>query len=301
MIIEALAMAVLVALMSLVGVLFFAKYSEKAGFGRYVAPVAVGVFLSLVLMELIPETVSVSEWGGAVIMLGFVSFYILAQFLHRRFHHLEADACDRKGAASMVLIGDAVHNFADGLVLGGAFLVDPAVGVVTAIGLALHEVPQEIAEFGVLMRAGYTRSRALLLNLSSASTIVLGTLTILLLSEHAGDWAWVLVGFAGGNLLFLAASDLLPRVHSDMKAYGGFYRSVVAIVLGFVLMTAILHWAHEKYGHGHVHDHDHGYAHEETNDHHDALLHDYDHDQEHHDEEHHDNHEEPLFDFRFVE
>lgn len=251
MILQAFAAAILVALISLVGVLFFGHDKRLIGFERYAVPVAVGVFLSLVLYELIPETLEAShEWGGIVVAIGFISFYVLSQKLHKHFHHHEAEDCDRKGAALLLLIGDGVHNISDGIILGGAFLIDPSIGFVVAIGLALHELPQEIVEFGVLIRAGYTRMQASLLNLLSASGIIVGLVLVLVLSEYVTDYVWVLTGLAAGNLLFLAASDLLPRIHGNLKNYGSIWNSTIAILIGFLVMTSILIWSHEKYEHG---------------------------------------------------
>jgi zinc and cadmium transporter len=184
-----------------------------------------------------------------------VSFYVLSNILHKRFHHLEADECDRKGAASLILIGDAVHNLADGFILGGAFLIDPAVGIATAIGLAIHEIPQEIVEFGILLRAGYSRTEAALRNLLSASSIVLGTLIIIFIAAHADEYVWILTGFAAGNLLYLAASDLLPRIHGQLKQYGGMNHAALSIVIGFAAMSLVITWTHEQFGHGHEDDH----------------------------------------------
>lgn len=257
MILEAIGVAILVALISVVGVVVFGHDKRLIGAERFVVPIAVGVFLSLVLNELIPETLEAShEWGALVVMLGFLAFYVLAHKLHQKYHH-EAEDCDRKGAAALVLIGDAIHNFADGIVLGGAFLIDPAVGVATAIGLALHEVPQEIVEFGILLRAGYTRSRAVMLNLLSASSIVFGTVLVILLSEHIAEYVWVLIGIAAGNLLFLAASDLLPRIHGNLTHYRSIWYSALSILLGFAMMTLVLEWAHGEIDGGvHLHEHE---------------------------------------------
>lgn len=245
MIFQALIVSIAVALISVIGVFFFGNNKKLIGIQKYVIPVAVGVFLSLVLTELIPETLELSpKWGGLTIAFGFIAFYVLANILHNKFHHLAEDDCNRKGAATLLLVGDSIHNFADGVILGGAFLIDPTVGIATAIGLALHEIPQEIVEFGVLIRAGYSKGRAALLNLLSASSIILGTLIIILVSEHAVDFVWIVTGIAAGNLLFLAASDLLPRIHGNLKNYGSIWHSTLAIILGFALMTTVLHWTH---------------------------------------------------------
>lgn len=251
--INALIAATLVALCSLLGALIFGNNKKLIGGERYVVPAAVGVFLSLVLFELIPETLAANElWGGIVVAAGFISFYTLSYILHDYFHRKAEEDCERKGAATLLLIGDGVHNLADGVILGAAFLVNPAVGIATAIGLALHEIPQEIVEFGVLIRAGYSRGEAAVRNLFSASTIVVGTIGTLLLAEYAEGSMWIITGFAAGNLLYLAASDLLPRVHDTVHKYGSFWYATIAIVLGFAVMTSVLIWTHETFGHGHV-------------------------------------------------
>jgi len=297
---EAILAAVCVALASLVGAVVFGGNKKLVGIERFVIPVAVGVFLSLVLFELIPETLAASPtWGGVAVAGGFLAFYVFAQFLHKRFHAAGVQDCDRKTSAALLLVGDAFHNLADGIILGGAFLIDPTVGVATAIGLALHEIPQEIVEFGVFIRAGYTRLQAAARNLLSASGIVVGTVLTLFVSAEGGAWVWILTGIAAGALLFLAASDLLPRIHGNLSTYGNIWYATLAIVIGFVGMTLILDWAHSQYGHGHAHathevghsDHEDHAAHDDHDDHDDHATND-GHD-DHDDHAAHDDHTEP--------
>lgn len=251
MLLEAMLAAAGVTLCSLIGVFFFGHNRHLVGAERYVVPAAVGVFLSLVLFELVPEALAANErWAGLVVAAGFIAFYILSYELHRYFHRHEAaeEDCAHKGAATLILIGDAIHNAADGVVLGAAFLVDPALGAAVAFGLALHEVPQEIVEFGVLLRGGYTRARAALLNLLSASTIFIGTFLTIALAAAFEDYVWMITAFAAGNLLYIAASDLLPRVHGSLRNYRSFWSTLAALVLGFGLMTALLSYAHSAFG-----------------------------------------------------
>ena len=255
---EAILASILVALCSLIGVFFFRDSKKLEGIERYVVPTAVGIFLALVLFELIPETLHANElWGGIIIGAGFILFYVLSYELHRYFHNQQSDDkdCDRKGAATLLLIGDAVHNTADGIILGTAFLIDPALGVVTAIGLALHEIPQEIVEFGVLIRGGYTRWQAAWRNLLSASSIVIGTIFTILLAEVAGEYLWIITGLAAGNLLYLAATDLLPRVHGNLKNYQSFWLTLLALVMGFVIMVTVISYTHDEIGHEHDSEH----------------------------------------------
>ncbi|MEZ4200282.1 MAG: ZIP family metal transporter [Candidatus Paceibacterota bacterium] len=256
MIFEAVIAAGAVALTSVVGALFFGN-KGLVGAQRYVVPMAVGVFLSLVLFELIPETLALSpEWGGIAVAFGFISFYVLASVLHKRYHHLEAEDCDRKGAAALLLIGmRCITPQMVSFSVVHFYLIQRLVWQRRLD--SLHEIPQEIVEFGVFIRAGYTRTEAVVRNLLSASTIILGTVGTLALAEHAAEFMWILTGVAAGNLLFLAASDLLPRIHGNLKNYGSIWNSTASIVLGFVLMTVVLVVTHETFGHGHEHDHEH--------------------------------------------
>lgn len=256
MIFKALLASLLVATVSLVGVFFFGNNKKLVGSQKYIIPVSVGVFLSLVLYGLIPETLESSpEWGASAVAFGFISFYLLANFLHKKFHHHEKDEdCDSKGAATLMLIGDGIHNIADGVVLGSAYLVDPTIGLVTAFGLAFHEIPQEIVEFGILLRAGYSKKKAAFLNFISACSIFLGTIFIFIVAEYAKDYVWIITGIAAGNLLFLAASDLLPRIHGSLKHYESIWHSAISITLGFIIMSVILTWTHSHFGHEYSHE-----------------------------------------------
>lgn len=285
MFIEAILAAGAVAVCSLIGALFFGDSRRLSGMERYIIPAAVGVFLSLVLFELIPETLHSNEtWGGVMVAAGFIIFYVLAYELHRHFHlkNLDDHDCDRRGAANLLLIGDAVHNVADGVILGAAFLIDPALGVATAVGLALHEIPQEIVEFGVLIRGGYSRFEAAWRNLLSASSIIIGTAGTLLLATHAEEYIWIITGLAAGNLLYIAATDLLPRVHGNLNNYSSFWNTVMAMVAGFAIMTTVLVYTHETFGHGHDHTDDMEHAGDHTEDDHHEDHHDHDeHDEDH--------------------
>ncbi len=268
-----------IALAAVVGALFFGNQKKLVGVQRFVVPMTVGVLLAFVLYELLPETLAMSPaYGGIAVAIGFIGFYILSNYLHQRYHDLAEDNCDRKTAASLLLIGDAVHNLADGVILGAAFLIDPTIGIATAIGIALHEIPQEIVEFGVLIRAGYSRGEAILRNLLSASTVVIGTIATILFASQFGEYLWVITGLAAGNLLFVAASELLPKIHGNLKNYGGIWNATLAIIVGFALMVLIIDWAHEQAPHDHGHGHDDHEIHDEHEDHED----------EHHDEDDHD-------------
>jgi len=252
---EALLAASSIALLSLLGAFIFRRHNHITGTHRFIVPIALGMFLGIVFFELIPETLHASEFGGPVaIVVGFLAFYLLSHIL-RTYHHHHHDHCDDcvpKSSAYMLLIGDAVHNIADGIVIATAFIVDPALGIAATIGVGLHEIPQEIAEYGVLIQAGYSRGKAALFNLLSASSIILGVL-VSFAFLHLGDYLWVLTGIAAGNLLYLAASDMIPELHGDQHR-GHFLSTFISTILGLLIIVALLQAAH---GDQHHEDEDH--------------------------------------------
>ncbi len=247
---EALVASLLVAGCSLVGAVFFGAKLSGGRLERYIIPLAVGVFLCLALYELLPEVVlAAPELGGLVIGLGFMSFYALAYLVHRYLHAHATEHNDKREAAILLMVGDSIHNFADGIVIGSAFLLAPEVGVAAALAIALHEIPQEIVEFGVLLRAGYRPLGAVIRNSLSASAVVLGSVITFAVAAQAGTYVWILSALAAGNLLYISATELLPRLHGSLSHYRSFWHVWVAILIGFMGMTAIISFAHEQLEH----------------------------------------------------
>lgn len=242
----ALIAAALIASLSLIGVFFFGKSGYLTGTHRYILPVAVGVFLGIVFFELIPETLEAShDFGPIAIIIGFLGFYLLSHILETYHHHHhdndEHDHCARSGAR-MLLMGDAIHNFADGIVIATAFMVNPVVGIAATLGIALHEIPQEIAEFGVLIQSGYTKKNALLLNALSASTSVVGVLLTYLFAQSLGTFSFILTGITAGNLLYIATADFIPELRHSHRDH--FARTFVATVCGVIVIALLVSLSH---------------------------------------------------------
>ncbi len=249
---ESFIAAGIVALLSLTGVFFFGNKGHLVGTHRFIIPAAIGMFLGVIFFELIPETLEASElFGGVAIVTGFLSFYVLSHFL-RTFHHHhndddEHDTHESKRSASMLLIGDAIHNIADGVVIVSAFLIHPAVGIAVTLGIALHEVPQEIAEYGVLIHAGYSKKKALFYNFFSALSIFIGV-SISIVFVNFGDYIWILTGLAAGNLLYIVASDLIPELQETTHK-DHFMKTFLSTLIGLIAITALITYTHELFGH----------------------------------------------------
>ncbi len=148
------------------------------------------------------------------VAFGFLVFFVLEQFLHYHHCHRASAEC-RQPLTYLVLIGDALHNFLGGLAVAAAIVTDLRLGAITWLAAAAHEIPQELGDFGVLMHGGWPKSRALVFNLLSASTFLLGSLLAYVASHQIE--VFFLVPFAAGNFLYIGASDLVPEVNKHRE------------------------------------------------------------------------------------
>ena len=179
---------------------------------------AAGSLLGGAFIHMLPAALEQAPVGGAMISLlaGFTVFFILEQFLH--WHHCSHAAADSsKPVTYLVLIGDTLHNFIGGIAIAGTFLIDIRLGVISWVAAAAHEIPQELGDMAILVHGGWSRRAALLFNLMSGMTFLAGGLLTYLVSGRLD--ISLLVPFAAGNFLYIAASDLIPEVikHEDFR------------------------------------------------------------------------------------
>ncbi|MFQ6052903.1 MAG: ZIP family metal transporter [Candidatus Bathyarchaeia archaeon] len=173
-------------------------------------------------LHLLPE--AIAEVGASspatlglfsYLLMGFCTFFVLEQFIE--WYHDHSGIHQKKPVSYLVLISDLIHNFIDGVVIAGSFLVDVQVGIATTLAIALHEIPQEMGDFGVLVYGGFKKSRALLWNYASAITVILGGAVGYYLGAVKGA-AVLLLPFAAGNFIYIASSDLIPEIkHGENK------------------------------------------------------------------------------------
>lgn len=198
---------------------------------------AAGSLLGGALFHMLPAALAVMPSIDAMLWVaaGFTLFFMLEQFLH--WHHCHrADAQCKKPLTFLILLGDALHNLLGGLSIAGVFLIDPRLGIAAWIAAAAHEVPQELGDFAVLIHGGWSKRGALLFNLLSGLTFLLGALLAYGLSRHV-DVSW-LVPLAAGNFLYIGASDLVPEVNKTHSFASGVVH-FVAFALGIGLLFAL--------------------------------------------------------------
>ena len=198
---------------------------------------AAGSMLGGALFHMLPAALAVMPAIDAMLWVaaGFTLFFVLEQFLHWHHCHRAETAC-KKPLTFLILLGDALHNLLGGLSIAGVFLIDPRLGIAAWIAAAAHEVPQELGDFAVLVHGGWSKRGALLFNLLSGLTFLLGALVAYGLSLHA-DVSW-LVPLAAGNFLYIGASDLVPEVNKTHSPASGVVH-FVAFALGIGLLFAL--------------------------------------------------------------
>ncbi|MEX1113257.1 MAG: ZIP family metal transporter [Patescibacteria group bacterium] len=200
---------------------------------------AAGTLLGGALLHMLPSAIATAGPRLSVfvwLLAGFVAFFGLEQFLHWHHGHDAVPGTERRPLTYLVLIGDGLHNLLGGMAVAGAFIADVRLGISAWIAAAAHEVPQELGDFGVLVHGGWSWRNALLFNVISASTFLVGGLLAYVASAQI-DVSFLLP-FAAGNFLYIAASDLVPEVkHNDRMRDNLIH--LLALIGGIVLLYAV--------------------------------------------------------------
>jgi zinc and cadmium transporter len=173
-----------------------------------------------------------------VVLASFVMFFVLEKLLWRHCHDR---ACPIHTFAYLNLFGDSVHNFIDGLIMAGSFMVSIPLGLITTLAVAAHEIPQELGDFGVLIYGGFKPRKALELNFVTALTAIAGGVLGYYFFPYLGGAMIYLLPFAAGGFLYIAASDLIPELHKEAntaRTVVSFALFLVGIVLMFVIKLA---------------------------------------------------------------
>ena len=231
---------ILVSLVSLVGI--FSLSLREEWIRKYIfifVSLAVGALLGDAFIHLIPEAFEESASSvGLFIIVGIIIFFILEKFLHWHHHGEDEGETHIHPVGKLVLFSDGVHNFIDGVIIGVSFMVSVPVGLATTLAVILHEIPQEIGDFAVLLHAGYSKKRALYLNFLSALFAILGTVVAFLLGESGEAFTTWVLPVAAGGFIYIATSDLIPELHKTKELRHSILE-LALVLLGVLSMLAL--------------------------------------------------------------
>jgi zinc and cadmium transporter len=210
---------------------------------------AIGALLGAVFLEILPH--AISSGGGlqavfSTVLGGILGFFVLEKLVLWRHCHVEdceahdhhADPNDHGRSGLMIVIGDAFHNFVDGILIAAAFLQSTDLGVVTAAAIIAHEIPQEIGDFVILLHSGYSKLSALALNLLSSLAMLVGALLAYFTLQASQEWIATVLALAAASMIYVAVADLIPGLHRrpELRATA---QQVVLIALGVGLIWLV--------------------------------------------------------------
>ncbi|MBS3157210.1 ZIP family metal transporter [Candidatus Woesearchaeota archaeon] len=196
-----------------------------------------GALLGDAFLHLIPEAVETisSEKVFLYVLIGFTLFFFIEKVLH--WHHCHKGHCETHSFAYMILVGDAIHNLLDGLIIAASFIASPVIGFTTTLAIILHEIPQELGDFGVLVHGGFKKTKALFLNFLTAVTAVIGGIIGYFISSES--IINFFLPFAAGGFIYIAASDLIPELKKEIE-FNKYILHFIIFLIGILAMYSLL-------------------------------------------------------------
>jgi zinc and cadmium transporter len=241
----ALASVILVSLLSVIGIVFLSISEAKLKRIVFVlVSLAVGSLFGDVFIHLLPQAFEKLEArleASLYLLAGIFIFFVLEKFIRWRHQHdLESQNAIHP-VGYMNLLADGIHNFIDGMIIGAAYLTSLRVGIATTIAVAMHELPQEISDFGVLLHAGFSKKKALIFNFLSAMLAILGTILILLAGTTLHYFVASMIPLAAGGFVYIAGSDLVPELNKELEPAKSLVQLLaIAAGVGLMLLLTLL-------------------------------------------------------------
>ncbi|HIH19457.1 TPA: ZIP family metal transporter [Candidatus Micrarchaeota archaeon] len=234
-----IAATVLVSLISLIGiVLVFLGKKRIDEILFFLISFSTGTLLGAALFDLLPEASKGIDISAALELafVGIIVAFVMEKIIHWHHHHAAREREHTHPLGMLTLVGDAFHNFFDGVAIAAAFLVNVPLGLTTTLAIALHEIPQEIGDFGLLLFSGYTKKKALAFNFLSALAAVAGGVLFFFFSGAVLHMESYALAFTAGMFIYIASADLLPEIHKEKRAKSS------ALQLFFLLLGAFAIW-----------------------------------------------------------
>ncbi len=223
------------------GVLLLAREKFAIKISHYLASFAAGALLGTAFFDLLPEAQEAAGEGEVSIFLwtfiGILAFFILERFIHH--HEQFINPGEKKTVVPLIVIGDSVHNFIDGVAMAGTFLVSIPLGIVTSLAVAAHEIPQEIGDFGLMLNKGVSRKKVLLINFYSALAAMAGAIITYLAKDFIAGLLPVVLALTSGFFIYIAAANLIPEIHSRENQKKAFWETIMLFIGVLVIYITI--------------------------------------------------------------
>ncbi len=224
-----------------VGCAAFISFAARADWVSALVSFAIGALLGATFLEVLPHAFEAADVrvAAATVLGGILGFFVLEKLLLWRHCHTEACEAhsrpeplhDHGRSGLVIVVGDAFHNFVDGVLIASAFMDSTSLGVVTATAIIVHEIPQEVGDFLILLHSGYSKAQAFALNLASSLAMVVGALLAYLSLRAAGAWIGTALALAAASMIYVAVADLIPGLHKRPELHATL-QQVLLIGLG---------------------------------------------------------------------
>ncbi|MBI2613433.1 MAG: ZIP family metal transporter [Candidatus Levybacteria bacterium] len=223
------------------GVILLSREKLMVKISHFLASFAAGILLGTAFFDLLPEAVHEGEEAGTNIfpwaLFGIVLFFLIERFIHWFHHHEEFHKdVESKSTLPLIIFGDTVHNFIDGVVIAATFMVSVPLGIATSISVFAHEVPQEIGDFGLMLHKGLRPKKIILVNILSAAVAFIGAIITYLLGNILEAYIPMLLAVTAGFFIYIASSDLIPEIHHEKRKGFALIESTL-LVIGVVVMA----------------------------------------------------------------
>jgi len=232
------------------GLILLSKKEFALKISHFLASFAAGTLLGAAFLDLLPEAAheahsSASGVSGQAAeiniflwtLIGIIIFFLLERFIHWFHHHEKAHEHNKevKSTLTLIIIGDTVHNFIDGVVIAATFMVSVPLGIVTSVAVFAHEFPQEIGDFGLMLHKGLSRGKIILVNILSAAVAFFGAIITYLLGNILEAYIPIFLALTAGFFIYIAASDLIPEIHYEKNKKFAVIKSLL-LLMGVVLI-----------------------------------------------------------------
>jgi zinc and cadmium transporter len=264
------------------GLLLVANKKRAKTIAEYATPFAAGALLAAAFVDLLREATHQGDIEIALFFTlgGILVFFFLERFLRWFHHHHEHKDGSKDPRVALIVVGDTLHNFIDGIAIAAGFLVSPTTGIIVTLAVAAHEIPQEIGDFGLLLNKGMKRARVIIVNVLSALATTVAAVIFFVIGQSFEIRLDIVLGLIAGFFIYIAVSDIIPSIHqNEAKKIAGWKSAM--LVLGVVIVSLVTINLHGYIDQGHEHDHDHHNSEVIHDEHDEHDEHEHDHDEDH--------------------
>lgn len=217
------------------GVLLLLKEKFALKISHFLSAFAAGALLGTAFFDLLPEA---TEHAPLWSLIGILIFFLMERFIHHHHSH-NNNPEEKKAIIPLVVMGDIIHNFTDGIAIAATFLISVPLGIMTSLAVAAHEIPQEIGDFGIMLHRGMPRKRVLLVNFYSSLAAMVGAILTFIYKDQIAGFLPLILAVTSGFFIYIALANLIPEIHNRDNQRVAFWETVMLLLGVIVVYFAI--------------------------------------------------------------